>query len=400
VFLGPDDFGAAGDGVTNDYAALTGGGSVHMLGAGVYYTGISTWAMPAGVWRSAATGRLQMLESGVSRAGPRNLAVITAAPVQNPGYSDNGQNTAFDADFNNVFLVGATRIAGAATLGQPSSGYQLNPPASQVYLNLINNGAGWNQSTGGNGGRTGAAQQYLRFTQAGGGDLMSIFCNGLVGGIKAGATSFLANSAGSCMAGQVFASANGVYLQAIGDINLNDNGYDVSGIGLVLNFTRTNGTGALGATWMGVRPQSKGSVAVDALYSGVGLTRIGMDFAGMTLQDLSGAPTKTAITLKAGQAIYGNASNVDATRYAAFTTPGTEYLDYETATGWNIVVGSTPILQASAAGVSATQLRITAPTVPVAANDNCTKGQIAYDTGYLYACTATNTWKRAALASW
>lgn len=38
--------------------------------------------------------------------------------------------------------------------------------------------------------------------------------------------------------------------------------------------------------------------------------------------------------------------------------------------------------------------------VPASAGASGTLGQIAYDTGYIYICTATNTWKRVAIATW
>lgn len=37
---------------------------------------------------------------------------------------------------------------------------------------------------------------------------------------------------------------------------------------------------------------------------------------------------------------------------------------------------------------------------PSASNDTCTTGQIAWDTGYLYVCTTTDTWERVAVSTW
>jgi hypothetical protein len=37
---------------------------------------------------------------------------------------------------------------------------------------------------------------------------------------------------------------------------------------------------------------------------------------------------------------------------------------------------------------------------PSSATDTGTPGTIAWDSNYIYICTAPNTWKRAALASW
>lgn len=42
------------------------------------------------------------------------------------------------------------------------------------------------------------------------------------------------------------------------------------------------------------------------------------------------------------------------------------------------------------------------PTVatPASAAAAGTTGQVAIDTGFIYVCTATNTWKRVAIATW
>jgi hypothetical protein len=61
---------------------------------------------------------------------------------------------------------------------------------------------------------------------------------------------------------------------------------------------------------------------------------------------------------------------------------------------------STGFLVDPAGGTQTTTLRVTAPTVPATASDACAKGQISYAAGYVYICVATNTWQRAALASW
>ncbi len=38
--------------------------------------------------------------------------------------------------------------------------------------------------------------------------------------------------------------------------------------------------------------------------------------------------------------------------------------------------------------------------VPASATATGTQGQLAQDGSYLYVCTASNTWKRVAIASW
>ena len=41
-----------------------------------------------------------------------------------------------------------------------------------------------------------------------------------------------------------------------------------------------------------------------------------------------------------------------------------------------------------------------AAAAPSAASDPGTTGTIAWDTGYIYVCTATDTWERVAIATW
>ena len=38
--------------------------------------------------------------------------------------------------------------------------------------------------------------------------------------------------------------------------------------------------------------------------------------------------------------------------------------------------------------------------VPLAPNSACSKGQVSYDSNYIYVCTAANTWSRGAIATW
>ena len=64
--------------------------------------------------------------------------------------------------------------------------------------------------------------------------------------------------------------------------------------------------------------------------------------------------------------------------------------------------GGTPSPAVIAAGpVTSTQFRLSAlNTAPSSAADTGTLGEIRIDSGYIYVCTATNTWVRAALATW
>ncbi len=52
--------------------------------------------------------------------------------------------------------------------------------------------------------------------------------------------------------------------------------------------------------------------------------------------------------------------------------------------------------------IISTALGITLPLsiAPAAANSTGTAGQIVADTGFIYVCTTTNTWKRVEIATW
>ena len=45
-------------------------------------------------------------------------------------------------------------------------------------------------------------------------------------------------------------------------------------------------------------------------------------------------------------------------------------------------------------------IRVRTAKTPSSASDTGTTGQIAWDADYIYVCTATNTWKRVAIATW
>jgi hypothetical protein len=50
--------------------------------------------------------------------------------------------------------------------------------------------------------------------------------------------------------------------------------------------------------------------------------------------------------------------------------------------------------------INSDSIRVRTAKTPASASDTGTQGQIAWDANYMYVCTATNTWKRVALATW
>jgi hypothetical protein len=50
--------------------------------------------------------------------------------------------------------------------------------------------------------------------------------------------------------------------------------------------------------------------------------------------------------------------------------------------------------------VNGDRIRVATAKTPASASDTGTAGEICWDADYIYVCTATNTWKRAALSTW
>jgi hypothetical protein len=50
--------------------------------------------------------------------------------------------------------------------------------------------------------------------------------------------------------------------------------------------------------------------------------------------------------------------------------------------------------------VNGDRVRIATAKTPASASDTGTAGEICWDANYIYVCTATNTWKRTAIATW
>lgn len=250
--------------------------------------------------------------------------------------------TAFNGDWSRVPFPVEHWISGALTLTQPATGYHYANETYPHYTYLFNT-SGWNQSTSGNDGRTAACAYRTQVFNSGQGDCMAYNASAFVTGARAGATNFLANPAASLFAGDIYAGQNGVYLNPF-EILLDDQGFDVAGIGPVINLKRSVTTGALGAVWLGVRVQSIGAGAVDAMYSASGPAEIGLDLSSVTLD-----ANLSAITLKANQRLFGN---VTAATFGP-SALGDDWFSYSTnINGWSFVVDGLSRFQITAGQVT------------------------------------------------
>lgn len=341
------DYGAVGDGVTDDSAAVLAANAVATLvtvPAGVYNcTSVAATALDG-----PYNGYGQIKDSAGNKRG-KFFAAIKAAPSALGNYGS--VSTAFNGDLSKCQFPVEHRITGAATLGQPSSGY-LYTPEAYPHFTYVYNESGWNQSTSGNDGRTAAAAYRTAVANLGQGDMIAYNATGFVTGTKTGSTNFLANPAAGLFAGDMTAGANGVYLNPYETI-LNDNGYDAAAVGVVNNFVRTNATGAKSAIWLGYRAQNTGSASCDAMVSGVGKWVTGLDF---TMSTLDFGTNKAAISLKANDRIYFNNTAVASGNLVAnwrTTAFNQDYMEYSTSiNGFTFVISNASKFQITSSQVT------------------------------------------------
>ena len=69
-------------------------------------------------------------------------------------------------------------------------------------------------------------------------------------------------------------------------------------------------------------------------------------------------------------------------------------------TGALQVSGGAYVAKSVVIDAASNALRISNSQTPASASAIGTTGTIAWDGSYIYVCTATNTWKRAAIATW
>lgn len=368
-------YGATGNGTTNDTAAVSAADAVagkDYSPKGVFKTTLASTALKGPFW-----GEGQIKDAANNLRAPF-FSAISSRPAALGNL--NSIETAFNGDVSNIQFPIEHRISGASTLGQPLSGYLYTNEAYPVLGYLINQ-SGWNQSTSGNGGRTAAAFSRVKVDNYGQGDCVAYNATAFVASAKAGATHFLANPAISLFNGDMNAGISGAYLNPY-EIHLSDGGFDVACVGHVMNFNRTNATGALSCWWGGVRVQSVGSAAVNNILSATGKFNTGID---LSMSFLDFGSNKAAISLKQGDRIYfNNAASDD-----VFTTSfNGDYITYSSGiNALNFVVAGTSILQVGSAQLTSTvttvvpNLRVNAATIASGA------GQLAF--GTTTATTAT-----------
>lgn len=82
----------------------------------------------------------------------------------------------------------------------------------------------------------------------------------------------------------------------------------------------------------------------------------------------------------------------------AITEGGSEALRIDSS--GRLLVGASSQSGGSLLQVNDDRIRIASSKTPASASDTGTAGEVCWDSNYIYVCTATDTWKRAALSTW
>lgn len=98
-------------------------------------------------------------------------------------------------------------------------------------------------------------------------------------------------------------------------------------------------------------------------------------------------------------------SNTSLTSTVAFSTSGSAKAytlvggtRFAVLGNGNIGIGTTT--PSAKLDINSDSIILQTAKTPASASETCTTGTIAWDTGYMYVCTATDTWKRSALSTW
>ena len=303
-FVAAKQYGAVGDGVTNDTAAIeaavaaTGTVTIENGSTPVYGTGVATTPT------MATQGQSPMLttDSGVITQRGKTFVAIHE-PVANVGASNNAVQ-AFNGDFKTPNTYQYV-ITGENTAGNPpftpesevnfTTIFELSGERSSGYF-----ASGKNAATFTTGGRTAWNMDTRHLAHAGkAGAWVSrwdVFMNTqdpdilMMRGVPAS----------GLLIGTVRTAQPNVVMQNI-EMNLEDNGHSSTGKACVFNMSRNAPDNGKDQAWIFLRGQSYGSEPIDSGLQLTGNWRNGIDFSTSNTID-------RAIALKADQSIYFNTS--------------------------------------------------------------------------------------------
>lgn len=326
-----DAFGAVGNGVANDTAAISASelfGGRKFVPAGIYNTTLASNA-----FQGPFLGPGQLQDNLGNRRAPMFAAI--GVPPASFGNADSIE-TLYNGDLSKTQIVIEHRITGPNTLGLPASGY-LNRPEAYPFVGglYIGPDAGYQASPSTDLSRTNGCFQFVNVYHFGRGDGSILTGNLFVAGNN-NATDALAFPAGGVVFGQVTAGADDVNCNPI-EVNALDAGFNASLQSIIGNVYRNNSSTAKGRYVYGARMQSQGTQAGDAAFSAQGSWKVGLD-----LTPLATTAARGAIAMREADRIYLSA--VAATgRYV--TNYGADWIEKSAGGFLNFVLANSSRLQ-------------------------------------------------------
>jgi len=171
---------------------------------------------------------------------------------------------------------------------------------------------------------------------------------------------------------------------------------------LDLNSKNISGTGNIGC--VGILSSTSATIGAMSGY-GLDITRTGSTFGNTVITDLFGNITFT------GQTTYLEMSNTALGGQGIVTmnpTGGNQDFRVEGDSDTNLIYADASTDRVGIGTDSPTQkldidsdsVRLRDDKTPASANAAGDKGEIAWDSDYVYVCVATNTWKRSSLSTW
>jgi len=187
-----------------------------------------------------------------------------------------------------------------------------------------------------------------------------------------------------------------LFLQAANDNFVGANNYiSFTRSGVTPGTTTIHGTTASTGTSSGALVVSGGVGVAGAIYAGGDLT---IDKAAPAINFIRGANTNDGLvkfsTGAFGDFGIGHRGTSDSDFHIYSYGTSADALTIAKLSGVS-TFGATLV-----AGASSNAFRITTAQTPASASATGTAGTICWDTSYIYVCTATNTWKRVAIATW
>jgi hypothetical protein len=243
------------------------------------------------------------------------------------------------------------------------------------------------------GRRTFHAQKFITVDSTAGGDVYGIMARVSSSYVlKSGQTHWFDGNTVGQYGGDTQLTSDGQYGQVY-EGRIDDNGHNVSAIGWVTTYNRTNDTFSTvnphlsrWVTWIHDLPKNEGSKPIDVFYYPNGLARVGIDFTAANFS----SDGERAIQMKTGQRIYFDASA---------TAAGSGQIPVRARGFWGDIQGdtyithstdSTEVLDTYVGGVRSFRIRPAAVSTPHAFSSGSTiaaTSNIVSNSGYIYGGT-------------